>query len=325
MKLTSLLVPLDGSPFGEQALPLALGVARRAGAALELVHVHSPVPSHGPPDLDEQARQAKSAYLGGVANRLADGSGGPVTTTLLIGQPGDALHDHAVAEGADLVVMTTHGRGPLSRFWLGSVADDLMRRLPVPLLLVRPQESVPEESPEPTFRHVLVPLDGSELAEEALEPAVALGGLTQAECTLVRVVDPILDIGDDPDDRRTVLLSRSLYEELAALRRQHLAEAQSYLEEVAGRLRQRSPRVTARAVAALSPATAILHEARDRRADLITLATRGQGGLARLVFGSVADKVVRGATVPVLVHRPRGGGDSAQTLTQAGVAGAGPG
>jgi nucleotide-binding universal stress UspA family protein len=89
------------------------------------------------------------------------------------------------------VAMSTHGRGPLSRFWLGSVADALMRRLPVPLLLVRPQEGAPDLSEEPPLRRILIPLDGSALAEEVLAPALALGGLVGAEYTLLWVVRPL--------------------------------------------------------------------------------------------------------------------------------------
>jgi nucleotide-binding universal stress UspA family protein len=306
----SLLVPLDGSAFSEQALPIALSLARRAGAALEVAHVHTPfeyyrVPSAVAPDLDEKARKDKQYYLDGIVNRLGAEGKVTATSTLLVGHAADALHDHAVAQGIDLVVMTTHGRGPLSRFWLGSVADDLMRRLPMPVLLVRPQEPVPDAGQEPVFRHVLIPLDGSELAEQILEPAVALGTLMEAEYTLLRIVEPLLEFDDDVLRPRTRLFSSSLYAETAVMRERQHVEAQNYLLGVANRLRSQSLPIQVRVVPDLHPAAAILNEARDHGIDLIALATRGLGGLARLVLGSVADKVVRGATTPVLVYRPR--------------------
>ena len=88
---------------------------------------------------------------------------------------------------AGLVVMTTHGRGAVSRFWLGSVADKLVRQLPMPVLLVRPHEPAPDFAHPPIFRRALIPLDGSTLAEQILPHALGLGGLTQAEFTLFQV------------------------------------------------------------------------------------------------------------------------------------------
>lgn len=309
----SLLVPLDESPFGEQALPFALSIARRAGAALEVAHVHTPfdyysVPLAIAPDLDEEARKDKRAYLEGVVGRMAGTPKVSATSTLLVGHAADALHGHAVARGVDLVVMSTHGRGPLSRFWLGSVADALMRTLPMPLLLVRPRETAPDESQEPTLRHVLIPLDGSEFAEQILEPAVALGSLMGASFSLLQVVAPVILIGEETQAYAASGVSRSAQAQLRQMQERQQAEAQTYLESVAERLRARSLKVEVRVVSGRQPAAGILEAAGDQGVDLIALATRGRGGLTRLFLGSVADKVVRGAATPILVHRPRGEG-----------------
>jgi nucleotide-binding universal stress UspA family protein len=306
----SLLVPLDGTPFGEQALPLALSIARRAGASLEIVHVHTPfeyyrVPSAVAPQMDEQARKDKRAYLDGIVSRLGAEGKAKAISTLLIGHAADAIHDHAVSKGADLVVLTTQGRGPVSRFWMGSVADNLMRRLPMPVLLVRPQETESDQNQEPVLQRILIPLDGSDLAEQILEPAVALGTLMQAEFTLLGVVDPILEFDEDIRGRRSIAFSPSLLAEVKAARERHEAEARSYLNQVANRLRSESHRVQVRIAQNLKPAAAILNDASDQSIDLVALATQGRGGLARMFLGSVADKVVRGATTPVLVYRPR--------------------
>src|SRR5713226_8647422 len=119
----SILVPLDGSPFGEQALPLALSIARRAGAGLELVNVHetlAPIFSRPVPGLestlDPELRTHKKCYLDGVAKRLPPPAPVSISTTLLEGSIVDALLDRVARGGTDLVVMTTHGYGPLARF-----------------------------------------------------------------------------------------------------------------------------------------------------------------------------------------------------------------
>jgi nucleotide-binding universal stress UspA family protein len=171
----SILVPLDGAAFGEHALPLALALARRSGATVRLVHV-CPAPQQsffaesGAADAGETAglsRERAGAYLDQLAACLSDRWEVPITTSVLEGPAAETLHDHALASSADLVVMTTHAHGPLPRLWLGSVADALVRRLPLPILLVRPHGEVLdvlEEVHEQPFQHILIPLDGSPLA-----------------------------------------------------------------------------------------------------------------------------------------------------------------
>src|SRR5690349_2148692 len=140
--------------------------------------------------LQADVRDRARSYLDVVVQRIAATSPVPTTATLLDGPVAEALYRHAGTTGIDLVVMAVVGAGPWTRRWLGSVADELVRRLPMPLLLLRPQEPAPAPGIEPAFRHILIPLDGSEVAEQILEPAVALGKLMQAEYTLLRVAKP---------------------------------------------------------------------------------------------------------------------------------------
>src|SRR5262245_54091716 len=142
----TVLVPLDGSPFGEHALPLAVSVARRTGADLHLVHVHVPTVSAEGPVLVDAARDAQEEgrefiYLREVAGRVtARAPTVAVTTQVLSGAEATALADallKAAAEvEADLIVLSSHGRTGLARWWSGNVADDLVHRTSTPLLLV---------------------------------------------------------------------------------------------------------------------------------------------------------------------------------------------
>jgi nucleotide-binding universal stress UspA family protein len=310
----SVLVPLDGSTFGEHALPLAAGIARRAKAALEFVQVHVPLAGmyvdRMPPlenTLDPMLRQQERAYLDAVVRRLSDLGDASVTAALVEGPVLDALQERVKATGTDLIVMTTHGRGPLARAWLGSVADGLVRRVGIPVLLVRPQETAPDLAREPAPLHVLIPLDGSDLAERIIEPAVALGVLLEAEYTLLRVIKPMVIGNYNPSDAVVGGLDYSLLRELQTLHEQDRKDAQKYLEAVAARLRERSLRARTRVAVNAQPAVAILDEVKANRIDLVALETHGRSGLPRLFLGSVADKVLRGATVPVLVQRPPAG------------------
>ncbi|HEU5098409.1 MAG TPA: universal stress protein [Roseiflexaceae bacterium] len=295
----SILVPLDGSPFAEHALPLAASIARHSSAMLHLVHVHV---ATGSVDIDlmphpDEAEQRVSvlAYLDDVAARISADGVIPITTALLDAPVSHALHSYAATHGVDLTVMTTHGRGALSRLWVGSVADRLMRQSTGPVLLVHPHDGAAEADSAPTFKHMLIPLDGSALAEQILPHALALGSLMQADYTLLQVTE-------------LALASTELYgsEFDSAVQERVRGRAQRYLDHLAAPLRAEGMNVRAE-IAIGWPAQQILQYAHDHNIDAIALATHGHGGLARLLMGSVSDKVVRGATGPVLLYRPHEG------------------
>src|SRR5206468_242587 len=134
-------------------------------------------------DLDAAARTAAQAYLRLVAERLQEVADVRVTTHLLEGPIAEAIQEQVLLSGAELVVMTTHGRGALARLWLGSVADELVSHLPGPVLLVRPQEGATEPVGNHPLRHVLIPLDGTPLAEQILGSALALAAGPDVEFT----------------------------------------------------------------------------------------------------------------------------------------------
>jgi nucleotide-binding universal stress UspA family protein len=292
----SILVPLDGSLPSEQSLPYAMTLARRSGATLQLAYVHTPLLLGegalylGTPDM--QLWEEEKKYLLTVVDRLKKAGLEKVSAQVLEGPIAETLQECALGRGSDLIVMTTHGRGPASRFWLGSVADQLVHRVPMPLLLIRTQEEVPPPVSEPEVRNVLVALDGTPTAEQILQPAGLLAKLMGASCTLLRVVPSLVP--------HVVYTEAAVDANLADKLR---AEAHVYLQRVADSLREQGFAVQTRIIVHAHPATAILNEAASGGYDLLALETHGRCGLPRLFLGSIADKVVRGATVPVLVHR----------------------
>jgi nucleotide-binding universal stress UspA family protein len=300
-----MLVPLDGSAFAEHALPLALGLARRAGEPLDLLLVHAlyafadPACAWAPydPAADAARRRQEQAYLGSVAGRLGALAPVRVTTAVADGLVADAILGRAAAGGAGLLVMTTHCRGALGRAFFGSVADEVVRRSPTPVLLVRPHDLLADLSREPAVRRVLLALDGSAEAEQALKPAVWLSRLTGAELLLLHAVAGPRSPGHAACAGLAVATGRSWEERQAE-------EALAYLDGLARPLRREGLEVRARVAAGRDAAAVILDEARDQGCDLIALATHGHGGLKRLLLGSVADGVARGAATPVLLCRP---------------------
>jgi nucleotide-binding universal stress UspA family protein len=162
------------------------------------------------------------------------------------------------------------------------------------VLLVRPRDPAPGIVPEPLLEHVLVPLDGSSLAERVLGPALDFVRLWGGRCTLLRVIESSpANTSGRPNRPRP-----PEWEQEAA--------AQAYLEKISGRLHEEGMAVQTRIVVAPQAAPAILQEAQARHCDLIALATHGRGGLQRMLWGSIADRVIRGASTPVLVYRPTG-------------------
>lgn len=298
----SILVPVDGTPFAEQALPLALAIARRHHAILHLAMVHQPAPVlvnamdfPGPGVMvDRDARREEHEYLNDLIERLS-AQHRPVSGVLLEGDVTGALETHVRLTLTDLVVTTTHGRGQFARFWMGSVSDHLMRHLEVPVILLRPSPEIP--APESVAR-VLVALDGSRFAEKALKEAAVIASAFQAGLELLYVVEPPLPIADPSG--MVVLPPNPESEQLL------LARAGAYLEELAARLRAQGLEVSCVAVAGGRVATSILEQAGKNQAGLIALATHGLGGFRRLLLGSVAEHVVRESSIPVLVTRPGG-------------------
>lgn len=313
--IRTILVPLDGSDFAEAALDLAFPLAIEHGARLVLATVlpdAEPSPSAGARPEDgraDPARESGRRYLADVAERLEgrvlEGRDLEVETLLLEGDIVDALETAIHDIAADLVAMTTHGRGGLDRAWLGSVADELVRLAPAPVLLVRPSEAKSGEpgrrpdiiAPGAPFRRILIPLDGSERSEKVLPLAVQLADPEEAELTLFRTAEPII-----PIDHAVGALGLITDASDLEYREQ---EAARYLDRVAAPLRERGLVVHTRVDRVVQPAVAILEAARQLDADLIAMATRGHGGVTRFLIGSVADKVLRSADTPLLLVRPR--------------------
>src|ERR1019366_6559531 len=295
----SILVPLDRSSLAEQALPLARSIAQRANSKLDLVEVHALYALEDPNagwlpfdrDRDAECKQQEQLYLDATAKLVGSASPLTVTASVLTGSAvlaetvADSILERARTGNADLIVMTTRGRGVVTRMALGSVADGLLRRATIPLLLMRPTANALSITAEPIFDNIVIPLDGSKLGEKILEPALGLARLMEARCTLLRVVEA----RSPPGDRREP---------------PEKAQAEAYLERVAEILREQGYQVPTRVVVARHAIEAILAEAAAQANNLIAVATHGRGGLNRLLLGSVADKLIRTAASPVLVYRP---------------------
>jgi nucleotide-binding universal stress UspA family protein len=288
-----IIVPLDGSELAERAVPVAAHLARATESALVLVQViptlhwmylpPEPVPASASlQQILEDQEHAARHYLDHLADTLR-AEGLRVETLVTQGEPASTLIDLGPQTQAGLVVMASHGRTGMARFTLGSVADRVLRHGHVPVLLVR---AFGEDRRNTRLEHALVPLDGSRLAEQALEMAAWLAGVVLRQVTLVRVVDPESRTGETN-------------------------EAQVYLDDVRARLAER---LRGRACAI---DTTILYgraaeqiiERSEHDCDLVLMATHGRTGATRWGYGSVADRVLRGMRAPLLLVRAQIGAE----------------
>ncbi|HET9017642.1 MAG TPA: universal stress protein [Thermomicrobiaceae bacterium] len=283
----TVVVPLDGSQLAEEALPRAAAIAERSSAPLHLVRV---VPS----DANGAAQDEARTYLQGKARDLGD----RVQVSVLTGDPAAQIIDHVAGLADALVVMTTHGRSGIGRWISGSVADRVVRDGEAPVLLIR--SGMPSAG-QATVRAILVALDGSSYAETALGHAVDLAKVFDAELQLVRVAETAQIYAMLTPEAQTPAAAEAINEVIDRLS----AEARDYLTAVAERLRADGLRVRTETLEGF-PSEQILAFEREMGTDLTVMATHGRSGLARLVFGSVAERILKLGQTPVMVIHPRG-------------------
>ena len=297
---STILVPLDGSDLAARALSYATFLTRGLQGRLILFHAASR------PVLDSDPGREIDAVLeqDRLAQQLVE-DGVPATARAVQGEAGPAIV-RAVSElGADLIVMSTHGRGGVGRIVHGSTADHLLRHVSIPIVLITAACDRVWASGRPL--RILIPLDGSAFAEEAIAPALTLARSLPAEIWLLRAAEERFGI-----DALGIAQPEPASEA-------DLAAARQYLEQVAAPVRQSGLRVTV--VVEAGEAEDLIVQVAEREAiDLVGMATHGQGGLGRLLLegmatvvtagrvplhiGSVAAGSIRRLRAPMLVVRP---------------------
>ncbi|MGH9173734.1 MAG: universal stress protein, partial [Vicinamibacterales bacterium] len=289
----AIIVPLDGSSAAEQALPYANALAQRSGGSLQLISVIE-IPhdfgewsmggagAFGGADVDRWLAESE-AYLKGVAERI---DGGPAATVVKLGSPAGEIRNLARSVDNPVIVMASHGRSGPARFFLGSVAVKVVHDAGCPVLVVRAREQAAAR--QPAFDRILVPLDGSEFGDVALTRATAVFG-EQLTLHLVRVIEapaiPIAGMGGG------VPLDHGLVAEYLDATRDL---ANEHLQKTQERLASAGHTVTVETREG-QVAEAILKAANEQQVDAIAMATHGRGGVGRLVFGSVAERVLQQA------------------------------
>jgi nucleotide-binding universal stress UspA family protein len=301
LHLTRILFPTDFSRRSERSLDMALELAERFGAELHMLHaivLHADDPNdpaHLFPDPEEIRRRLEEIADRRMATSLERRAGRGVTVVRerrrgISAAP--VILEHADEIGADLIVMSTHGRRGIEHVLLGSVTEEVVRLAPCPVLTVRSDAEVEEV---PTIRSILVPVDFSDHAGVAVaharELADSFGAALDVLHVFERPIHPEIYLGGMPLETP----------EFAAVEGSLKEALETFAREAGGPDVETSIHVMeGRAV------PGILEFAAEAGSDLVVIATHGLTGMAHVLLGSVAEKVVRRASCPVLTVKPFG-------------------
>jgi nucleotide-binding universal stress UspA family protein len=296
-KINSILVPLDGSAFAEQAIPLALGIAEQSGAVLHLVHVLVPVDVLDPYDALyatdaslNAIKRDKRRYLEGVVDKISATSSALVASRVIEGRAVLSSLDKVRGLDADLVVMATHGRGTLGRFWSGSVAHSLLQRVSIPVIFV-PDTDNRLKFKSKTIDHVLLPFDGSEASEKVLKPILDLGMFRAARHSLLHIV-PLVP--------KHVVRDYALHTEWVPSRHRWIAGMQ-YLHPLARSLWVDGRRVHTKVISSDEPLwQVVLRCAEKDDVGLIAVAYQRQRPIARFLWPNASEYLFRNASRPIM-------------------------
>ena len=308
---SKIIVPLDGSELSEQGLPYARLVAKHLSIPIELVQAYDPFMPSGAPtvrnrqeiteQLQRAARERAVASLG-PARRQLEADGYAVSATAQRGAAPDVISAQAVSDPSALVVISTHGRGGISRWVMGSVADKVLHTIPNPMLIVRANVMGPA-SPERSLKSVVVPLDGSPRSELALPHAISMAATLSASIAVLRVTpseeryrQELSAIAPGPGAVPDLELPGP-----AGLVAEDKAAVAAYLQDVSNRMAiDHAHGVVTEQVANDNIAQTIIERA-SARPSLVVMSTHGRSGLSRMTLGSITDRVIRHSNVPVLV------------------------
>lgn len=281
--LERIVVPLDGSLTAEAVLPFVRRFLHRTDSEIILVRAVVPAPVENSIMVADASMGASQVYVREVQDRL-EREGVRVKSSVRVGSAIGVILDAVEKEHATMIAMATHGASGLKRILLGSVAEAVLRKSPVPVFVVRPfwttEQEMPADLESRPVRNILLPVDGSDLAELAVAPSLEVADLFECRVLLLRVVEPRKNADESHE----------------------IEEARHHLQGI-GREFERKGVQTHTMVEKGDPVQEILKTLRFHQADLVVMTTHGRSGLSRLVTGSVTEQVLRRATVPLLVVR----------------------
>ena len=286
LQLQEILVPMDGSTEAESVIPYLRDLAPKFGSRVHILGV-------GIGRKTRRVNRLIEDYITRTANKLHSDNikAEPV---IRYGVAADNILDYTAEKEIDLIIMATHGRGGITRWWMGSVAEKVISEATAPVLLVRSQRSGRSGTTQKLNfpRKILAPLDGSDIGESAVPYAEAIAAKSGASICLLQVISLPGTV------EANVLGGHDWRKFVKAME----DAGENYLKTVAKRLGSKNTKVMYEVLTG-DPADKIVEYAADKGGSMIAMSTHGRTGIARWVLGSVADKVLHGAGIPILLVR----------------------
>jgi nucleotide-binding universal stress UspA family protein len=302
-----ILVPLDGSPLAEKCLPYAEDMAEHLGSEIMIVNVASPLERTDKPDYqayisrtaaDIEQRIKKSSHIpGGEKIKVASSV---INTDGILIHPAEHIVSYAEKNNASLIIMATHGRTGIGRWALGSTANKVVRAAKCPVLLVRAGSAAPKVH----LAKILVPLDGSPTGEAALPYIEYLAKKFGSAVSLLGVVETLYQVLPSA-------IALNYYGGTGLIRvpysteemKPYVATTEKYLKTVKEKLQAAGVNTTYK-VDTGAPGETIIEAEKTTGATIVAMSAHGHGGLGRFDYGNVADKVLHGGTIPLLLVKP---------------------
>lgn len=321
-KFHVILAPTEGADTERSAISVAVKLAKRHDAVLHLVRVE-PMPyridpirryhSVEPDAVTKENKLVNKDELELLAAACRAAAKIRVVSSFEKGPVGRTLSEYAVKSAADLIVMASHSRVGRKHAALGSVTEYLIRRTNVPVLVVKGRPSFVGPTDAESFSTIVVPLDGSELAESILPATRKLARMLHSKINLVHVLTP------------GMYSQEQVAEAVLPWWETDIGTARDYLGRIAADLADGGLAVTTDVLLSDDIAASILDYATRVNADIIAIATSGTGGMSRFVFGSVADEITRRSSISLFaMHEVHARGEierAAQSSAHASVGG----
>lgn len=285
--LRKILVPLDGSKTAESVLPYVKYLAKRFGSEVEVLGV-------GIGRKDRRVNRLLGDYIESTTSNLRDEKidAAPV---IIYGSAADKILSYSKQNDSDLIIMATHGRSGVTRWWIGSVADKIISQAITPVLLIpsKKQKAAQAKKGDVSISKILVPLDGSDTGQAALDHVELVARETNASVHLIQVISP-------PGAMEISVFGNAEWDSFFKAMQD---AANDYLGSIIDGLKAKG--ITAKYDIVIGdPAHQIIKSAAKDKVDLVAMSTHGRTGIARWVIGSVADRVLHGARMPMWLVRP---------------------
>ncbi len=298
--LTRLIVPLDGSPLAEQALPYARAIATERTEIIllevvpwaeeirtvlgKLIATAAEVQEAYEASAREELEAARTQWLGDRQN---------VTIEVAAGDPAEQILWAAERHAVDLIVMASHGRGALGRWTFGSVADRIARASTIPVMIIHPVNTAAQPGVQPRIQRIVLLTDGSALSLQAIPVAAMLARTLGLPVHVLRAIDPAAFITRAPVPPAP--LPSSAYETVF---QQIALDAEQSVKQAAEQLQAMEVQVSSEVLEG-PPAPTLIGAMHPT--DLVVLTSHGYSGLRRWLLGSMAEKIIRSGVAPVVL------------------------